>query len=356
MRRLAVLAILAAALLAPTPRLPAAEGPPPVPRGPDYRPADVPGPYAVAQWTADWVDASRSRTVPVRIYYPAEGAGPFPVIVFSHGLGGSRDGYSYLGERWASRGYVSVHPQHVGSDSAILRSLRPLKALRDAAADPRNAVNRPEDITFVLDTLTRLNSSQGFPLRGRLDMGRVGVGGHSFGAYTALASAGRTFVLPTAGRASFGDPRIRACVAMSAPVQDRERDCPGYGTIRIPCLHMTGTQDQSPFGLGQPKAHAGESVVGGTPAAFRRVPFDCIGAPGQYLVVFQGGDHMVFSGRALERPRPTDPVFQKLILEATTAFWDAYLKGDRKAVAWLAEGGFEGALGSSGTFEKKGVG
>ena len=90
-----------------------------------YVPAETPGSYRVAEWTGEWRDASRDRTIPVRIYYPAQGSGPFPVIVFSHGLGGSRDGYRYLGERWASRGYVSVHLQHPGSDKELLKSATP---------------------------------------------------------------------------------------------------------------------------------------------------------------------------------------------------------------------------------------
>src|ERR1700722_18408724 len=69
----------------------------------------------------EWRDAKRERTVPVKIYFPKTGEGPFPVIIFSHGLGGSREGYEYLGRYWASHGYVSVHLQHAGSDSAVWR-------------------------------------------------------------------------------------------------------------------------------------------------------------------------------------------------------------------------------------------
>src|SRR4051812_27891204 len=70
-------------------------------------------------WRAEWRDVKRDRAVPVKIYYPKEIAAPCPVVVFSHGLGGSREGYEYLGNYWASRGYVSVHLQHIGSDSAV---------------------------------------------------------------------------------------------------------------------------------------------------------------------------------------------------------------------------------------------
>src|SRR5690349_16713527 len=53
----------------------------------------------------DWKDEKRDRQVPVKIYFPKNGMGPFPIIIFSHGLGGSRDGYEYLGRHWASHGY-----------------------------------------------------------------------------------------------------------------------------------------------------------------------------------------------------------------------------------------------------------
>ena len=46
-------------------------------------------------------------------------------------------------------------------------------------------------------------------------------------------------------------------------------------------------------------------------------------------------------------------MFQGLISIATTAFWDAYLKGDRRAMAFLADGGLQKVLGKEATFEKK---
>src|ERR1700744_4715141 len=78
-------------------------------------------PVAIVRY--DWFDARRQRAVPVKIYYPRTGAGPFPVIIFSHGLGGSREGYEYLGQYWAAHGYVSVHVQHPGSDDGLWRNV-----------------------------------------------------------------------------------------------------------------------------------------------------------------------------------------------------------------------------------------
>src|SRR3954467_12365816 len=80
----------------------------------------VPQPSTVEIVRFDWMDTNRNRKVPAKIYYP-KGDGPFPVIVFSHGLGGSREGYEYLGRHWASNGYVCVHLQHIGSDDSIWR-------------------------------------------------------------------------------------------------------------------------------------------------------------------------------------------------------------------------------------------
>src|SRR3954471_17974079 len=205
-----------------------------------------PGSYAVATVSYDWVDAARNRKVPVKIYYPEKGQGPFPVIVFSHGLGGSREGYEYLGRRWASHGYVSVHVQHLGSDDALWRgSQQPKQDLTRAAADVRNALNRPRDVSFALDRLEALNRDPS-PLRGRLDLRAIGMAGHSFGAWTTLAVAGQG--LGPRQETSLADPRVKAAVEMSAPVPrgaDLDR---AYAKIKMPVLHMTGTLDDSPIG------------------------------------------------------------------------------------------------------------
>jgi predicted dienelactone hydrolase len=148
-----------------------------------------PGPQAVTSITFDWKDKVRSdREVPVRLYYSKESKGPCPVILWSHGLGGNRDAYGYLGNFWASHGYIVVHSQHRGSDSAVLRE-GGMQALR-TAGNARNAIDRPKDITFILDQLTELNEKDG-PLQGKLDLNQVGIGGHSFGAQTTLLTGGQ---------------------------------------------------------------------------------------------------------------------------------------------------------------------
>ena len=158
-------------------------------------------PYSTTDFT--WHDASRNRDVPARIYAPTSG-GPYPVIIFSHGLGGSDKGYSYLGEYWAAHGYISVHVQHIGSDSAVLW---PPGNMQRAMKNVDNYINRPKDISFAIDQVTALNAAPG-PWHGRFDLNWIGVAGHSFGAYTTMAIAGRESRL--ARRASRESWAIRA--------------------------------------------------------------------------------------------------------------------------------------------------
>jgi pimeloyl-ACP methyl ester carboxylesterase len=295
---------------------------------------------AVVSTRYSWHDATRDREVPVKIYSPASGNGPFPVIIFSHGLGGSCEGYEYLGRYWASHGYVSVHVQHHGSDDAIWRRaglFNGMETMRKAVADPRNAINRPQDVSFAIDELERLNR-EAPPFQHRLDLDRLGVAGHSFGAFTALAVAGQVFAPGAKLNSTLADPRVKAIIPMSAPVPaNKQRLDEAYAGVRIPCLHMTGTRDASPIGETLPEE--------------RRLPFDHCRNSDQFLLTFQDGDHMIFSGRDW-LPSRQERTFQKLICESSTAFWEAYLRDDQKAKAWLTND-FKAKLGTNGTFEMK---
>jgi dienelactone hydrolase len=292
---------------------------------------------AAQTWRGEWRDTKRGRAVPVKIYFP-EGAGPFPVIVFSHGLGGSREGYEYLGQYWAAHGYVSVHLQHIGSDESLWKDGAGMQGLRGGITI-KTALDRPRDVSFAIDQLQALNKTDAWPLHGRLDLSRIGMAGHSFGANTTLLISGLR--LPQ-GALTLADPRIKCAIAMSAPPPVSKDYDALYGGIKLPMLHMTGTQDFSAV-----------NSVGFSPAD-RRIPYDHIRGADGYLVTFAGGDHMVFAGR---RPGnhvvPSDERNHFLIQQATTAFWDAYLKGDVKALGWL-RGAFAKELGGNGVFERHG--
>jgi len=278
--------------------------------------------------------------LPVKIYYPASRAEPFPVIIFSHGLGGSREGCAYLGEYWASHGYVSVHLQHPGSDESVWRGkLRPLRALRDSFENPWNGLQRVRDVRFAIDYLVEVNANDP-ALKGRLDLDRLGVAGHAFGAQTALAVAGQK--LPGISREAddLADPRVKAVLSMSAPVPIGSASLADvYAHVDVPCLHMTGTEDDSP--------------VGATRAQDRRLPFEYADGADQYLITFYGADHMTFPGHRRRVPSRSDPLFHRLIQQASTAFFDAYLKDNAATSDWLVNGGLRATLAGAGRLEAK---
>lgn len=285
-------------------------------------------------WRADWQDARRNRRVPVKIYYP-KGDGPFPVIVFSHGLGGTREGYDYVGTYWASHGYVSLHLQHSGSDDAVWRGGGGMQAM-SRAANGKNALDRAGDVSFALDQLEKLNQDANFPLHGKLDLKKIGMAGHSFGANTTLLVSG--VKMPVIG--SLGDPRIKCAIAMSAPAPVGKDYDSIYSGIKIPIYHLTGTKDTSPI-----------DRTGTTPED-RQLPYRHSKGADAYLTVFQDGDHMVFSGRRRGAPVASDERNHALIQQSTLAFWDAYLKGDEKAKTWL-QSDFARELGANGTFAQR---
>ena len=294
------------------------------------------GRYAVSSIDHIWFDPERGRNVPARIYYPADSTESFPVILFSTGLGRSRDDCAYLGRHWASCGYVSVHVQHRGSDEEVRQgNLRPRKELQRAFYSPQNIRNRPIDIIFAIDQLQQMQRDRSTP-GNRCDLTRIGVAGHDFGAQTVLALAGQ--VLP--GSIAFVEPRVKAVVAMSSPVPLGQVPLSlAYGGIALPCLHITGTADNS--------------IVATTTAQQRRLPFDYTGGVDQYLITFYGADHMTYSGHLRAANGVHDAMFQRLIAECSAVFWDAYLKDDAGAKAWLAEESFRAHVGGAGRVEKK---
>lgn len=272
-----------------------------------------PGPFTVDSVKLEWKDSQRKREVPVRIYYPKEAKSASPVIIWSHGLGGNRDAYAYLGNFWASHGYVVVHPQHQGSDTTVIRAGG--KDAFKSAATAKNAIDRPKDITFVIDQLTELNKNSG-----KFNLEAIAVGGHSFGAQTTLLAGGQLLGPGT----SLADKRVKALMPMSAPVPAAILRDRAYKPIKLPTMHMTGTRDDSP--------------IGDTKAIERRIPFDHIAGCEQWFINFQDGDHMIFSGRmarANDEQKKQDMAFQKQIKECTLHFWNATLKNDQAARQWM---------------------
>ena len=61
----------------------------------------------------------------------------------------------------------------------------------EQAAGAQNFLLRVKDVKAVLDQLARWNEGASHSLAGRLDLRRVGMSGHSFGAVTTQAVSGQ---------------------------------------------------------------------------------------------------------------------------------------------------------------------
>jgi len=230
----------------------------------------------------EWYDATRARAVPVRLYLPAnvEQMTALPLVVFSHGIGGSRRGYSYLGSHFAANGIASLHVQHVGSDRSLWvgNPFSLVGRLHDAATE-REAVDRVLDLRFALDQLLAA------PYGARVDRSHIVVAGHSYGANTALLAVGAR--VERDGRViDYRDPRYTAAILISAPPFYGERDAAHIlRHITVPTLHITATEDVIQI----PGYYSG--------AADRVAVYEAIGSANKTLAMFAGGSHSIFTDR-----------------------------------------------------------
>lgn len=244
-------------------------------------------------------DVSRIRSFPLDIYLPQnlpQTTKPLPVIVISHGLGSDRSSFAYLAEYLASHGFVVAVPEHPGSNSQQLEAL--LGGIANEVTDPREFIDRPLDVKYILDYLEGLSDSNP-AYKGRFNMEQVGVIGQSFGGYTALALAGAeinfaqlrencpvnqdtlnvslllqclALNLPEFDY-NLSDSRVKAAVAIN-PVGSSVYGQEGLSKINIPLMIVAGTAD---------------TIAPAYPEQI--IPFTWLTNANKYLVLMNGGTH-----------------------------------------------------------------
>ncbi len=295
----------------------------------------------------EFIDPARDdRKVPWKIYYPTDDAGEqLPVVIWSHGLGGSRDGAGFISRFVSSHGYIVVHVQHRGTDSSLWEGQpgHPWDAIRRATITRETVLNRYRDIPFLLDQL--MVWAKDHPdIGARMDFSRIGMSGHSFGGATTQIMAGQKLDEGD-GLYDMREPRFTAGIVYSpVPSSIRSLASPAsgddraaiYRDIAIPLLMMTGTADESPIeGFGYDR---------------RMEVFELSGGPDQNLLMLNGGDHMVYNGsRGQLGDNPLREPHETIIKVASLAWWDAYLKGDHVAHEWLIGGGLARWMDDLGT-------
>ncbi len=263
----------------------------------------------------DWHDGVRGRAVPVRLVLPRESAAAAPLLVVSHGIGGSRRGYRWLGEHLAARGMASLHLQHVGSDRSLWggNPLSLLLRLHDAA-DEAEALHRVQDLRFALDRLLA------GPLAARVDAARIVGAGHSYGANTMMLAIGAQ--VQRGGRPlDLRDERLRAAILISAPPFYGEGDpAPILSALRVPCLHVTATEDV----IRIPGYHSGPED--------RVALYQATGSAQKWLAVFEGGSHSVFTDRMASGGVQLNARVKAATQQLVQAFVQQALHGDGGAL------------------------
>ncbi len=271
----------------------------------------------------------------------------FPVVIISHGLGGSRHSYSYLAQDLAATGMVVVTLEHSGSNGQQLDNL--LKGQTDSIVPNTEFLRRPEDVSLAITALAQA-SRNGPELRGRLNMQQVGVIGQSFGGYTALALAGASFDQTgltqscPANQITFNpslllqcqvthldslgynltDPRIKAIFIIN-PIGSVLFGRSGYGNISIPVMMV---------------ASAIDTIAPAFPEQIQ--PFTWLATPNRYLLLMERGTHfsgigdgdMSGSDQSLAIPRniigPRPDLAQNYIKLFAQAFFKLTLSGDER--------------------------
>ncbi len=256
---------------------------------------------------------------------------PMPIVVISHGLGAGRKSFKYFAEHLASRGYVVAVPEHPGSSTQQFEAL--LDGNADDVSRPMEFIDRPLDVSYLLDELSRLGLTDD-RLKGRLNFKQVGVMGQSFGGYTALALVGATFSAeriqkdcgPELSKSLnlslllqcqvqqlpkkdyvLRDPRIKAVIAVN-PIVGSVFGPEGFKDIQAPVMIVSGTQD---------------SIA--PPLAEQITPFTWLPKIEKRLILIDGATH--FSGS--DGLQPSEKVFvpPKELIGRTPDLARSYLRG-----------------------------
>ncbi len=256
-----------------------------------------------------WNEAHRDA--PVR-------EGRFPLVVFSHGNGGTRHQNTFWCDFLASHGYIIVSPDHTGNARWTIIDGKPIGA--QSSERLNSAKDRPLDVCFLLDQMIRWDTGADKRFTGRIDTEHAAIAGMSFGSFTAHWAADR-------------EPRFKAVVAMSgAP--------PTHTNLAVPSLRMLGTEDRTLGVLGNALIRANHASHTG-PA---------------FLLELKNGGHYSFTdmfkinknfgdGVGTGKRRDTNEPFEftsmeltyKIVNSYSVAFLGCFLKGQKEYRNFLSE-------------------
>ncbi|MEA5533293.1 alpha/beta hydrolase [Crocosphaera sp. XPORK-15E] len=323
-----------------------------------------PGKYEVKKEVWQLTDKSRNRSFYVDVYIPQNvGEEKTNVLVFSHGLASRPEDYNVGLQHLASYGYLVAAPQHPGSDTIYLQEM--FEGYHRDIFDLNDFINRPKDISFVIDELQRRNNSQ---FQGKLELENVGMAGHSFGGYTTLAIAGATIDFEHLEKScnrlynginisnllecralelprqdyNFRDNRVKAVLAGN-PVNRNIFGQKGLSKITIPTLLLSGSDDPA------------------TPPALNQASsFTFLTTPNKYWGLIEGQAHVNFTKLDGQITDTIDSVSQitfpsqnligSYVNGISTAFFQVYI-GNNESYRPYLQSSFAQYLSQNETFK-----
>ena len=281
------------------------------------------GPFAVM--AADPVvvhDTVQNRDVSLRVTYPI-GAGPFPVIVFSHGAFCYPQLYGEITDHWVSHGYIVISPNHLDSPNNGKLSPGVLQSLMSS---------RIRDMSFVLDALDQIEA-QVQDMQDKTDRDHMAVAGHSFGGMIAMIKSGLTLENPEDGvQEDYTDDRFDAAVVLSGvgPMDMMDGTVvvdSAFSGLTGPLFASGGTNDEGNVGTGET-----------FPWQWRMSGYRLAPPGDKYYLVLRDADHYLGGLICREnRGGEPDPEAAEIVRMANTAFLNAYLKGDAAAKRFLRD-------------------
>jgi predicted dienelactone hydrolase len=250
-----------------------------------------PGKYPVKLQTEILKDVRRSRQFIADFYLPQGLSQPAPVVVLSHGLASDRQHFAATAKHLASHGFVAVTVEHPGSNLQKLKSL--LAGSSKEMFDVSEFIDRPKDVSYILDDLWRR-------MPGVANVQQVGVIGHSFGGYTALALAGATIDFDYLTKeCSQGFNTTNASLLLQCEALKLPRQAYNFRDDRIKFALAINPIESSIFGpkgiakITIPVAIAASSEDVVASAVLEQIkPFSWIVSPERYLFVVRGVGHV----------------------------------------------------------------
>jgi dienelactone hydrolase len=247
--------------------------------------------------------------------------GKFPLIVFSHGNGGTRFGYTYFVEHMASHGYIVMACDHTGNSRLTLADGKVIKSGGDR--NQASASDRPKDMSFLIDAMANMNAGGDGRFAGRVDLDKVGAAGMSYGGWTTF-------------RVVDAEPRVKAAVMLApgGPAGNRTN-------FTTPILAMIGTEDRTVREAGNART---------------RQYFEDSKGP-RHLVEIKDAGHFTFTsvdqynaeygdgiGHGERITKPGEQVTylateesHRIINAYATAFWGVHLKGEKGYTEFLSK-------------------